>query len=467
MQKGKNMIEKNIKKYIGFNKHYTELRLQRNTSKSITFLDGVLVQNTSATKSGVCARVYIKGSYGFASAPSFEDETIQNVLHNAEENAVFLSNRQNLGKTEFPSCIPYTENLRCTTDNQALEQKQIIDFCSQVDHYINTKYPDLLSRSVIAPCLDMEKMLITSDGVYAHQLNPHASLYMIMTAKDKDGNPTELMQNLGDFGSFTQVFPDIKIIEAEADTLYEQLMQKCNGIYATPGIKECILHPNLAGILAHEAVGHTTEADFVQSGSIAGPYLNKQVASEIVTMVDFAHTAFGKRCPIPVYTDDEGVKAEDVTIIENGILKHYMHNRESAENFGVNPTGNARAFSFSDEPLIRMRNTVILPGTSKIEDMISSVEDGYYFVKTGNGQADSTGEFMFSVQMGYEIKHGKLGRALRSTTISGVAFDMLKTVTMLSDKISWVSTGLCGKKQPMPVGMGGPAIKCMINVGGR
>ena len=140
MQKGKNMIEKNIKKYIGFNKHYTELRLQRNTSKSITFLDGVLVQNTSATKSGVCARVYIKGSYGFASAPSFEDETIQNVLHNAEENAVFLSNRQNLGKTEFPSCIPYTENLRCTTDNQALEQKQIIDFCSQVDHYINTKY---------------------------------------------------------------------------------------------------------------------------------------------------------------------------------------------------------------------------------------------------------------------------------------------------------------------------------------
>ena len=44
---------------------------------------------------------------------------------------------------------------------------------------------------------------------------------------------------------------------------------------------------------------------------------------------------------------------------------------------------------------------------------------------------------------------------------------MLKTVTMLSDKISWVSTGLCGKKQPMPVGMGGPAIKCMINVGGR
>ena len=114
-----------------------------------------------------------------------------------------------------------------------------------------------------------------------------------------------------------------------------------------------------------------------------------------------------------------------------------------------------------------MRNTVILPGTSKLEQMIESIDDGYFFTKTGNGQADSTGEFMFGIDMGYEIKNGKLGRPIRSTTISGVAFEMLKTVTMLSDDISWVSTGMCGKKQAIPVGMAGPAIKCKVNVGGR
>ena len=114
-----------------------------------------------------------------------------------------------------------------------------------------------------------------------------------------------------------------------------------------------------------------------------------------------------------------------------------------------------------------MRNTAIMPGDSKLEEMIASVEDGYYLMKPGNGQADSTSEFMFAVNQGYEIKNGKLGKAIMDTTISGVAFDMLKTVDMVSDDMTWVSSGMCGKKQPMPVGMGGPALRCKVNIGGR
>ena len=60
-----------------------------------------------------------------------------------------------------------------------------------------------------------------------------------------------------------------------------------------------------------------------------------------------------------------------------------------------------------------------------------------------------------------------IGRALRDTTIAGMAFDVLKTVDMLSDDLSWSCSGMCGKKQMIPVGMGGPAIKLRINVGGR
>ena len=68
--------------------------------------------------------------------------------------------------------------------------------------------------------------------------------------------------------------------------------------------------------------------------------------------------------------------------------------------------------------------------------------------------------------MGYEIKNGKLGRAILDTTVSGVAFDMLKTCDMVSDNVTWCS-GTCGKKQAMAVSMGGPEIKCQINIGGR
>ena len=191
------------------------------------------------------------------------------------------------------------------------------------------------------------------------------------------------------------------------------------------------------------------------------------MASELVTLTDFAHTAFGETCPLPVYVDDEGTEAKDVPLIENGILTGYMNSRESAHHFGMQPGGNARAWLFSDEPLIRMRNTSVHPGKDKLEDMIASVDDGYYLIDSGNGQADTTGEFMFGVTMGYEIKGGKLGKALLDTTISGVAFEMLRTVDMVSDKVVWTSSGFCGKKQPMPVGMGGPALRCKVKIGGR
>ena len=220
-------------------------------------------------------------------------------------------------------------------------------------------------------------------------------------------------------------------------------------------------------MLAHEAVGHTVEADLVRGGSVAGPNLNKRVGSDLVSLTDFAHTAFGERVPLPVFADDEGTPAVDCELIKDGILIGYMNNRETAEIFNMKPTGNARGFTFSDEPLIRMRNTVVHPGKDKLEDMIASIDDGYYLIDSGNGQADTTGEFMFGVTQGYEIKNGKLGKALLDTTVSGVAFDMLKTVDMVSDNLTWSSSGYCGKKQPMPTSMGGPELRCRITIGGR
>ncbi len=129
---------------------------------------------------------------------------------------------------------------------------------------------------------------------------------------------------------------------------------------------------------------------------------------------------------MPVYVDDEGVESKDTILIENGVLKNFMHNKESSVCSAFRPPATRARYTFSDEPLIRMRNTAILPGKDRLDDMIASIEDGYYLLRPSNGQADSTSEFMFGVTLGYEIKNGKLGSAITDTTISGVAFDMLK-----------------------------------------
>ena len=159
--------------------------------------------------------------------------------------------------------------------------------------------------------------------------------------------------------------------------------------------------------------------------------------------------------------------ARDAILIKDGILTEFMNSRETAAKLGIRPTGSARAYAPSDEPLVRMRNTVIVPGQSRLEDMIAGVDDGYYLMKTANGQADSTTEFMFGVSLAYEIKGGKLGRAVRDTTISGSAIQVLQSVDAVSDDIYWNCSGYCGKKQPMVVSMGGPAIRGLVHVGGE
>lgn len=448
-------------------KDYTELRAQVNSTRRVSIVAGNMVGNNQASEGGVSARVYKGGTFGFASGAEYSNEAVKNVLSAATDNALFMDIRVNKGKPPLPNYASgKVENFK-VAPGEPINQSVLIDFAKAMDDLIVNKYKNLSSRTVSLQCLDIEKLLVVSDGVDSHWYQPRSMVYVIMTADTPDGVPVELYTPLGGYGHFDQLFTDPTLYLPKLDALYESIMKKREGVYTDAGLRKCILHPELAGMLAHEAAGHTLEADLVLGGSVAGHNVDKQVASEIVSMVDFAHTALGQTVPLPVYVDDEGVMAEDVTLIENGILKGFMHNRETARHFGVKPTGNARAFTYSDEPLIRMRNTAILPGTSKLEDMIASIDDGYYLVKTGNGQADTTGEFMFSVEEGYEIKNGKLGKAIKETTISGVAFEMLKTVDMLSDDMHWGCGGFCGKKQAMTTADGGPAIRCDINIGGR
>ncbi len=455
-----------MKKLVTDIKDHAELRMQTSRTRRVSVVGGSLVGNMSSVSKGIGARVYSDGVWGFASKSSTDEESAREVLLSAKENAGLLYSRmpKNKGALINAQKGEYTEK-RAFVD---VSQKTLVDFARAVDSYIEKTYPALTSRHVGLSSGCIEKTLATSEGAFSYQLFPRTYMIVSLSCEASDGTNIELFDVLGGGeGYFCDHYSDPALLFPMVDSLYEELMKKKEGIFPDAGEALCIIDSSIAGMVAHEAVGHTVEADLVLAGSVAKGSIGKTVASPLINLTDFAHTAFGKRAPLPVYTDDEGTVCEDAVIIKDGVLQGYMNNLESALHFGVKPCGNARAFAFSDEPLIRMRNTAIHPGTDKLSDMIASVDKGYYLTRTQNGQADTTGEFMFGITMGYEIVNGKLGRALRDTTISGVAFNMLKTVDMLSDDIAWDFAGYCGKKQPMPVSMGGPSIRCKVNIGGR
>lgn len=455
-----------IKNTVSTADSHAEIRSQISRTRRVSVVAGSLVGNMSSVSKGMGARVYDSGVWGFASKSDISDKSAAEIFKSAKENARLLGSRKPKSNTGLVNaqCVQYEEK-RAFED---VSQKTLVDFAMAVDAYIEKTYPALTSRHVGLSSGCIEKTLHTSEGSYAYQLFPRTYMIVVLSAEASDGTSIELAEVLGGGeGYFSDHYSDPALLFPQIDALYEELMKKKEGIFPEAGEALCIIDSAIAGMVAHEAVGHTVEADLVLAGSVAKDSLGIEVASPLINLTDFAHTAFGERAPLPVYVDDEGTLCQDAVIIKDGILTGYMNNLESASGFGMTPMGNARAYAFSDEPLIRMRNTAIHPGNDKLEDMIASVEKGYYLTRTMNGQADTTGEFMFGITMGYEIRDGKIGKALRDTTISGVAFNMLKTVDMLSDSVTWDFAGYCGKKQPMPVSMGGPSIRCKVNIGGR
>ncbi len=445
---------------------YTELRLHTNHTRSVQLIGGSVVANQSSSRGGVSARTYEDGAFGFASFPSLSDDAIPGALRAAADNAGLLQSRTRMGKGDLPEGSVGHGSFDYRSSKTPLSDAEQLEAIREIDAYLRHTYTDLANIDISLGFLAMEKGLATSTGALTYSYIPRTIVGVRLSFKADDG-VVDVAESFGGFGDPQEHLGDVTTFFEDLDRLYTELRQKAAGGYCKPGEHDVILDSRLAGILAHEAIGHTCEADLVLAGSIAGDHVGRMVASDKVTLVDYAERGPDGNGGIAIHVDDEGVACHDVTIIENGVLKTFLHNKQTAREMDAEPTGNARAYAFDDEPLVRMRNTTIAPGDDTLEEMIASVDHGYYLVRPTNGQADSTSEFMFGVGMGYEIENGAIKGAVHDTTISGVAFDMLKTITHVSNDLTWGKGGMCGKKQLIPVGMGGPAIKCRITIGGR
>jgi TldD protein len=445
---------------------YTELRWHANHAVRLAMRKGALLQNTQTREGGVSARCYRSGAFGFACHPGDTDEALGAVLAEARANAALYERAAGGEPASLPQTPPGTGVYDYRSQRSPLSPSERTDLLRRLDDTITRKYPGLLNTDLVLSSLAIEKALVTSEGAATYSYVPRTVLIFGLSMQANDG-PVQLSDHVGGFGDLQDQVYDLEPLLERVDALYTALREKAEGTHCDAGVHDVVLDPMVAGILAHEAIGHTCEADSVLSGSVAGDRINQQVASEKITLGDYGGRGPDGKSDLPIHIDDEGTPCRDVTIIENGVLKAFLHNKDTARRLGAEPTGNARAFAFGDEPLVRMRNTAILPGTDRLDDMIAAVDRGYYLMRSSNGQADWTSEFMFGITRGYEIHNGKLGRAIRDTTISGVAFDMLKTVSHVGDTLHWMESAWCGKKQLIPVGMGGPALKCRITLGGQ
>ncbi len=220
-----------------------------------------------------------------------------------------------------------------------------------------------------------------------------------------------------------------------------------------------VLSAGGSGIFMHEALGHAFEADFIRTGeSIFSGKMGTRVCRKGITIVDDGTQPYDAGM---LAHDDEGVPGQRTVLVEDGILRSFMHDRITARHFGVPPTGNGRRESFSEIPIPRMRSTYMTAGDASESDIIRSVKRGVYAMNFTNGQVQiGAGDFTFFMKQGFLIEDGKLTVPLRDLNITGNGPQALRDISMVGDNLAIDhSAGMCGKNgQRIPVSQGLPTV---------
>jgi TldD protein len=447
---------------------YVELRYHDRRTHAVRVEKGRVETAQTNRRRGVGVRVLEGGTFGFAST----SDTDRRAVRAAIERALAAARGSSRFRKETVAGLAPAKlavGSFAEAGYEELREKPLdekVGLALEMEGRARAVSSSVQSASCRYTEIFEEKAIATSDGADA-EIRLVRPEFVVGAVAARGGEMQSAAESSGATGGWECLFNRAGP-EAMAERASQTAVELLRADYPEGGRATVILAPALVGLLAHEAIGHTVEADFVQAGSVAKGKLGQRVASELVTLVDSGasevHTGAGGTLPV----DDEGVPTGRTVIIRNGLLESYLHNRESAARFGVAPTGNARAWEFSDEPLIRMRNTFVAPGEAALEEMIVGVEDGYLLEGPQGGQADATGEFMFGVQKATRIRRGRAAEIVRGVTISGIAFDVLQTVDAVSREFAWdLGAGYCGKFQPAKVDAGGPYLRCQVVLGGR
>ncbi len=267
-------------------------------------------------------------------------------------------------------------------------------------------------------------------------------------------------------GSRTEQFLEILRKQAgyehmlEAQKTVDESMRKAEMMlkakYAVGGTSRVIIDQYIAGVFAHEALGHACEADLVLNGSsILAGKIGKTIGNENTTVYDDGNLKEWGYTPV----DSEGAKAHHTVLLNKGLLESYMHNRETAATLKAKLTGNGRSQDPSARVIPRMTNTVIGEGDSSFEEMLQSTKKGYYLKGSKGGQVDTAGgDFLFNAKEGYIIENGKIKHMIKDVSLLGIILQTLNNIKLTARDTKY-DTGYCGKAgQLVPVSCGSPHV---------
>ena len=440
---------------------FADLYFENTTYFNLLLKDGVVSSGGFHTDFGVGIRVLKGEKTGYAYSESTE---MADMLKAAEAAAVIAegsTGSRTYGAVENRKLdvYPVKEDWRIQSPDRFLP------FLKDLEKEIFSR--DSRIVKVIARMSDSvsDVLMYNSLGELTYETRPMGSVSV--TAVFQQGDKTENRTASRSYRTGAELIGK-ELIKELADDAVKGIDARFEAGRPKGGTMSVVMGAGASGILLHEAMGHAFEADFNRQGqSIFSDKLGQRICPEGINIVDDGTLLWNRGSG---NYDDEGVPGEKTYMVEDGILRSYLHDRISASWYGVKPTGNGRRENFRYHPIPRMRATYMESGNAAPEDMIASVRNGIYVDEFSNGQVKiGEGDFTFFVKSGFLIEDGKLTAPVKDINVIGNGPQALSDIVAVGNDLKIDNgTWTCGKEQSVPVSCGIPTVLISrLTVGGE
>ncbi|MBT8081996.1 MAG: TldD/PmbA family protein [Gammaproteobacteria bacterium] len=417
----------------------------------IVYENGEITESVSSRDQGAGLRVVRGDEVGFAWT---EDLTLPGLQAAAREAAgrgaaapvVTTSLRQRDDGNLYPTSLSWSK--------VAMESRHAL--LGDIEARVRAAESAVESVSIRWEDGEQNILVATLDGHIVIDTRPLTRLTLVVTAARGDARQTGFATNAARAG--IDWYSDERIDALVGDALERTLIQ-FEARRAPEGHMPVILAAGTSGVLLHEAIGHALEADFNRDGtSTWSDSIGERVAEPFVTVVDDARLPHESGA---LNFDDEGSETGRKVLVENGVLRSYVHDLRSARHYGVQTTGAGRRESYRHLPMPRLTCTFMENGPHSRDEIIAAAGNALICETFSGGRAElGSGNFSFEVKNGWLVEQGKITTPTKDFRISGNGPELLGKIAMAADDTRMDTGGwICGKHgQNLPVSHGMPTV---------
>ncbi|MFN8629491.1 MAG: TldD/PmbA family protein [Chloroflexota bacterium] len=443
---------------------YADVRVVRRIEESIT-IKSTRIEGVSAGETeGFGVRVIVDGGWGFAASHELTTAEADRVAAEAVRiarasartvrNKVVLDNRPPAqGRYETP----------VAEDPFAIPLDRKIADLLAADRAMNAVKGIAWTESIYSAQRE-EKTFAASDGSYTEQLITHIGSGLEANAIAGDEHQRRSYpDNGGLWASAGYEFVRAMDLAGNAERIASEAVELLSAPPLPAGTRTILLHPSQLYMQVHESCGHPTELDraFGTEASYAGTsfLMPDMLRDGFRYGSDLCDIVADATVPGGLGTfgwDDEGVAAQQVHLVKEGIFVGYLSSRETAPRIGRQSMGAMRADGWNRIPLIRMTNVNLLPKPGmSFDDIVADTDDGLLFETNRSWSIDDRRlNFQFGTEVCREVKNGKLGQLYRNGTYTGITYELWRSMDAVGDASSWRMWGTpnCGKGEPTQTG---------------